>query len=142
MRVEEKPRPVRCGDRSRHEVSDGDRIVDDERLLLPGQRRVEFRIGASVHLDGKAPRLDTRTDLDRYVQGRGADLLEPEAVLVDEVEGEPIAARRPWGRDGQLELDRRTWLDDVRERGPRAAPHDGVAERIEPVVGELDSFLA
>jgi hypothetical protein len=45
MRVEEKPRPVRCGNRSGDEMGNSDGILDDERLLLPGQRRVEFVSG-------------------------------------------------------------------------------------------------
>ena len=71
-----------------------------------------------------------------------ADLGEPEAVLLDEVEREHVAAGRADDVDGQLDVDRRARRHRVRERGPHAVPDDRVAARVEPVVGELQPVVA
>ena len=78
---------------------------------------------------------DPRRHLDIELERSGADLGEPEAVLLDEVEGEPVAARRPRRRDREVELDPLLGRDVVRQRGARPVPDDRVAERVEPVVG-------
>ena len=71
--------------------------------------------------------------------GAHADLLEPESVLLDEVEGQPVGARRTRRGDRELELDLLSRCDRVRQRCPRAVPDDRVAERVEPVEGRLDA---
>jgi len=85
---------------------------------------------------------DPRLDFDGEIERRGADLLEPEAELLDEVEGEAIASGRA-GRDhGDVELHGLAGLDPPRKRSANAVPDDRVPERVEPVVRELDAFPA
>jgi hypothetical protein len=63
-------------------------------------------------------------------------------VLLDEVEGEPVAAGRPGGDDARIELELLAGLDDPRQRRAHTVPHDRVPERVEPVVRELDARAA
>ena len=72
--------------------------------------------------------------------GVRADLREPEPVLLDEIEREPVRARRPWRGDVQLQLDLLPRGDGVRKRRAGAVPDDRVAERIEPVEGRLHAL--
>ena len=61
-------------------------------------------------------------------------------MLLDQVEREPIAAWRSGGEHVRVELDRLAWVDDVVERRANAVPEDRVPERVEPVVGEMDTL--
>ena len=116
------------------------RIVSCERLLLGGERRRRLRVRGAVKDDLEAAFRDPRLHVDGDVQRRRADLLEPEAMLLDEVEGEAVAPLRAWGDDRHLDLDRLARFDGPRQRGANAVPHDRVSEGIEPVVRDLDSL--
>ena len=71
--------------------------------------------------------------------GVGADLGEPEAKLLDEVEREPVAARRLRRTHGSVDLDLVARRDGAAEVDARPVPDDRVAAVVEPVVGELDA---
>ena len=88
-----------------------------------------------MHPDLERANGDARGDVDVDLERARADLREPEAVLLDEVEGEPVGARRPRGRDGQLELDALPRGHRMGKHRARSVPDDRVPERIQPVVG-------
>ena len=123
-------------------MRDGSRFVLDERLVLRRERRLELRVRRAVDLDRKRPLVDARANGERDVERRRAELLEPEAELLDEIEREPVRAWRPRGDDRRLELDLLAGHHHLGERDAAAVPDDRVAERIEPVVGELDALAA
>src|SRR5579864_3175810 len=79
-----------------------------------------------------------RRHLDVALERRVAELREPEPVLLDEVDCEPVAARRDWAAHRDLLAERRTRFDRPRERGADAVPDDRVAALVQPVVGEVD----
>src|SRR5215831_5830482 len=87
--------------------------------------------------DGQPP-LDPRRDVDVDLEPRVADLREPVAPLVDEVERELVCA----GAQGRAQLDALldllAGLDRARDRRPDLAPDDRVAAVVEPVVRDLD----
>ena len=85
---------------------------------------------------------DPRRHLELDVERGAADLLEPEPVLLDEVEREPVGARRARRRHGELELDPLPGGDGVGQRRSGPVPDDRVAERVEPVEGGLDAVRA
>ena len=140
MCVEQEARPVRRGGGSRHEMSDGCRVRGDERLLLLRQRRIGYWVASTVDDDAQPPLLDPRSHLDRQVERRRPDLLEPEAVLLDEIEREPVPAWRTGRHHARSELDGVTRSHDVAERRADAVPHDRVSQRVEPVVRELNTL--
>jgi hypothetical protein len=87
VRVEHAADPVRGRDDARREVGDGLRLLGrDGRLVLRVERA---RVRA---LDGEPP-LDPRRDLDEPARRLAAELLEPGAVLGDEVDREAVATR-------------------------------------------------
>jgi lipopolysaccharide transport system ATP-binding protein len=140
--IEEEARPVGRGQRSGHEMGDGDGVFLDERLLLRRECCLDVGVRRATQLHPQAALIDARLHLDRELERRRPELLEPEAILLDEVEREAVAARRAWRDDGDLQLDGVPRLDDIRKRRTNAVPDDRVSERIEPVVCELDSVLA
>ena len=71
-----------------------------------------------------------------------ARLREPEAVLLDQVDREPVRAGRPRPDEPELQLDDLARLNRLRERRPLAVPDDRVPERVEPVRAELDALAA
>src|SRR5579859_2467034 len=79
-----------------------------------------------------------RRHLDVALERRVAELREPEPVLLDEVDCEPVAARRDWAAHRDLLAERRARFDRPRERGADAVPDDRVAALVQPVVGEVD----
>src|SRR5262245_727470 len=92
--------------------------------------------------DAEPPCFDPRPHVDLEVERGRAELLEPEPVLLDEVEREPISTGRP-GRDhARIQLELLARLHDVREWRTHAVPDDRVPERVEPVVRELDAHAA
>ena len=93
-------------------------------------------------MDGEATLVDPRPHVDGEIERRRAQLLEPEAELLDEVERQAVAAGRPRRDEWYIELDARARRHDVGERRAAPVPDDCVPERIEPVVRELDSFAA
>ena len=94
VRVEHAPRPVRRGQRAGNEMRDRDRVLP-RRAAPPGRER--GRRLARRRRRGRRRRVaarDARRDVDVELERRRADLGEPEADLLDEVEREPVAARR------------------------------------------------
>ena len=142
VRVEQEPRPVRRRGRARDEVGRHRRLALDERLLLGGERGRGPLVGAAVDDHAEAPLVDERQDVDLDLVRGHADLGEPEAVLLDEVEREHVTAGRADDVDGQLDVDRRPRRHRAGERGPEPVPEDRVAARVEPVVGELQALVA
>ena len=116
-------------------------VLGDERLLLRGQSRIRLGIGSAMQHDLESPLGDPRLHLDREVERHRSDLLEPEAVLLHEIEREPVAPLRTRRDDRHVELDLLARRDDSRQRRSDAVPHDRVPERVEPVIRELDSLL-
>ena len=137
--VEDPPRPVGSGKRAGDEVGRGDGVLRDKRLLLRGERGGRLLVGAAVDDDREPARVDPRPHVDRQLEWRRADLGEPEAVLLDEVEGEPVGAGRLRDVELELELDGLAGLDRMSEGRSRPVPDDRVAAVVEPVVGELDA---
>ena len=82
------------------------------------------------------------SDVDLDVARRDPHLGEPEAVLLDEVEREDVAAGRAHPVHGDVELERLARRHGVRERRAHAVPDDRVAAAVEPVVGELEPVRA
>ena len=89
-----RARPVRLGKRAGDEVGGGDGVLVDERLLLRGERCRRLGVAAAVDDDRQPALGDPRRDLDVELERRRADLREPEAELLDEIEREPVAAGR------------------------------------------------
>ena len=142
MCIEHPSRPVGGRERAGNEVCDRDSSFGDERLLLCGDRRFGLVVGLPVEDDAQATSGNARLDLHRDVEWSRSHLLEPEAQLLDEVEGEAVAPGRPRRDDDGFELHRLTRLDNSRERSARTVPHDCIAERIEPVIRELHAVPA
>ena len=121
-------------------MRDRDGVGLDEGLVLRCQRRCRRRIcAAAVDADTEPSLADTRRDLDVDREGSAADLFEPETMLLDEVEREPVGARRSWRRHRKRDLDTLTGSDGVRQRCSRPVPDDRVAEPVEPVERGLDA---
>jgi hypothetical protein len=95
-----------------------------------------------VHPDGEPAVVDAGPDLHREVERGRADLLKPEAELVHQVEREAVETRRTGGCQRRLELDGLARAHEGGKRRARAVPEDGVPERVEPVVRELDSLAS
>ncbi len=144
MRIEQEARPTGRRDRPRHEVSDRDGagLVVGKALLLRCERCRRRRIGAAADTNGERSFRDPRRHFDLDVERAGADLREPEPVLLDEVERQPVRAR--WARrgHGELELDPLAGSDGAGQVGSGAVPDDRVAERVEPVEGRPDAVRA
>lgn len=119
-------------------------LLGDDRLPLSGQRVARFGLvaGAGRHKDREPASVDRRPHLDIDLEWRGADLGEPEAELLDEVEREPVAAGRLRREQTEFDLDLVAGRNCPREGGARAVPDDRVAAVVEPVVGDLDAGLA
>ena len=77
-----------------------------------------------------------RQHLDVLLERRVADLREPEAMLLDEVDGEAVAAGRDRAAQRELLPQRLARSDGALERRARAVPDDRVAALVEPVVRE------
>ena len=136
--VEDEAGPPRLGRRPRDEVRDGDDVVVHDRLVERCERRGRDRVLTPVESDAETTHADSWGDLDIDRERRTADLLEPEAVLFDEIEREPIGAGRPGRGYLELELDAVARRDGMGERCPRSVPDDGVSELVEPMEGNLD----
>ena len=106
VRVEQPSRPVRRRSRAGDEVGDRSRLVGHDRLLLGGERGRRRLVRAAVDAHAEAAFGDPRQHLDLHLERPQAELLEPEAVLLDEVERQPVAPRRArrQQRDGELDL--------------------------------------
>jgi len=140
--IEQKAGPIPSGHGPRDEVCNRRRGFRDDRLVLPFERGCGLRILASGHDHAESALLDPRQHLDRKLERRRAELLEPEAVLLHEVECEAIATRRSGGEELCPDLDRLSRPDDVGEGRANAVPDDRVPERVEPVIRELNAFVS
>ena len=82
-----------------------------------------------------------RQHLDVLLVRRIADLREPEAALLDEIDREPVRPGRDRAAQRQRLPQRLARRDGTLERRPRAVPDDRVATLVEPVVGEEEPLL-
>jgi hypothetical protein len=105
-------------------------VRDIDPLLPVG---LEIGLGREEGAGGRGvARGDVHVDLGREV----AELREPEAVLVHEVEGEPVAAGRDRAADLELGVDALPGCgSDV---APQAVPDDRVTAVVQPVVREIE----
>src|SRR4051795_9108996 len=69
------------------------------------------------------------------------ELGKPEPMLLDEVEPEPVAARRDRRPDRELLPQLGAGLDVMIERRPKAVPHDRVLALVEPVIREEEAVF-
>ena len=97
MGIEDEARPVWIGLCSADEVGDRDRVSLDDRLILTCQRAGGVGMRAAVDDDLETACCDPRGHVHLDIEDLGADLGEPEVVLLDEVEPESVA---PWGARG------------------------------------------
>ncbi|MDE3191277.1 MAG: uroporphyrinogen decarboxylase [Acidobacteriota bacterium] len=107
--------------------------VQGPRTLGPVGRRL--RVADERARPGGVAREDVDVALQRVV----AELREPEAALLDEIEREAVAARRDRPAEGHLLPQRRARLDGPLERRALAVPDDRVPALVQPVVGEEDA---
>ena len=142
MRVEQQARPVRRGNSSGTEVRDRNSLVCDDGLLLGRQSRRGLVIVPADDNRSETPRRNSRPDLHLQVQRRSANFGEPEAVLLDQVEREDVAARRARRSYRNFDLDCFTRRDRPAEGSPQPVPDNRVPERIEPVVRESHAGLS
>ena len=106
VRVEHAARPVGRGNRAGDEVRGRDRVRPSTSgsSCAASAATVSASV-AAVDDDRQAPLGDPRRDVDVELERRRADLREPEAELLDEVEREPVAARRLRRPQERLQLD-------------------------------------
>jgi uroporphyrinogen decarboxylase len=142
VRVEQPARPVGRRHRARDEVRDRGRLVLDDRFLLRRERGRRLGVVATVNMHGEAAFGDPGQDLDLGLERHDPHLREPEAVLLDEVEGDPIAPGRARRADRQVQRQGFAGRDRSAQRGAQSVPVNGVAERVEPVVRELHALAA
>jgi len=135
--VEDPARPVGFGDDSRRQPGDRLGLLQADGGLFEVCERP--RIGTA---DGQRPALETRTDRRVPLQRHVAELCEPVAVLLDQVEGEPVWPCRDRRPHPDLPPDAFPRLDRPLERMAGAVPDDRVPAFVEPVVSELDSLAA
>ena len=95
-------------------MCDGNSFALDRGLLLGGESRCRRGIGTAVDVNGETARGDPRRHLEFDLERRAADLLEPEPMLLDEIERQPVCTRRPRRGDGKLELDLLSGSDGAR----------------------------
>ena len=133
MRIEDESGPAGRGHCSGNQMSNRSLVLGDDRFVLSRQRGRRQRIVTSVDENRESPGGDARRDVDVDRKRRAPDLLEPEAVLLDEVERQSIRAGRPRSGDTKRELDLLAGRDRVRKRRSWPVPDDRVAEPVEPV---------
>src|SRR6266852_1007081 len=80
-------------------------------------------------------------DVDVLLEGRVAELGEPEPVLLDEVDREAVAARRDRRAQRNGLSQRLARLHDLLERRAQAVPDDRVPPLVAPVVAEKETVL-
>ncbi len=136
--VEDEAGPSRLGRRARDEVGDGHGVGLDNRLIECREGRGGERVLTSSKTDAETTLADPGSDLDVDREWATANLLEPEAVLFDEVEREPIRPRRSRRSHRELELDAIAGRDGMRQWRAGPVPDDRVPELVEPVEGSLD----
>jgi uroporphyrinogen decarboxylase len=78
-----------------------------------------------------------RGDLDVEVGGVVADLCEPEALLVDEIEGE--AVRPGWDRAAQVELPVHALAGGRAHLVAEPVPEDRIVAPVQPVIREVEA---
>ncbi len=139
--VQQESRPVGSRLRPRDEIGDGKRALGDQGLLLHRKSAPSRGVVRSVHDDAQAAFGDSRPYVDGNVERCRTQLLEPEAMLLDEIEGEAVAA---WGTGSDhlhVELDLFARLYRPAKGRTNAVPDDWVPERVEPVVCDLNTLL-
>jgi hypothetical protein len=144
VRIEDSPAPVGLRPAARGEIRDRIALLADL-LLLGGERRPGCGDELGVALadaNDESPILQPRSHSDRNLERGVADLGKPEAMLVDEVEGEDVVARRNGRRHPNRKLESLARRHRVRQASAAPVPDDRVAEGVEPVIGELDAFVA
>ena len=122
-------------------MGDGNRVgfLLDDGLFLHGERSGRRGVGGAVDPDGERPLGDPRSDVDGDLERGGPDLREPEPVLLDEIESEPVRTGRARRGDRKLELDLLPRGYDMGQGGSGPVPDDRVPERVEPVEGCPDA---
>jgi uroporphyrinogen decarboxylase len=111
-------------------------LVQLARPGVPVLARLRIRREVRACLARIAPR-----DVDVFLEGRVAELGEPEPVLFDEIDREAVAP----GRDRRAQCDglpqRLARLHDALEWRAQAVPDDRVPALVEPVVAEKETVL-
>jgi uroporphyrinogen decarboxylase len=110
-------------------------LVERSDALVPIGRRL-----CTGRQEGPCAACVPRDHVDVLFERRIAELGEPEAVLLYEVDREPVAAGRNRAPEGELLAERLAGLDRARERRARAVPHDRVPSFVEPVIGNEQSL--
>ena len=111
-------------------------------LLLGGEGSHCRWIGTAVNANGETALGDPRRYLQLDLERSAPDLLEPESMLLDEVERQPVCTRWPRSADGELDLDPLAGGNVAWQRRAGAVPDDRVAERVEPVERRLDAVCS
>ncbi len=106
------------------------------RELEPVVRRL-----GTVREEGARGRCVARHDVHNLLERRVAELGEPEAELLDDVDGEPVAARRDRRAQHEPLPQPLTRRDGTVERGAATVPDDRVAALVEPVVRDEEPVL-
>ena len=101
--VEQDCRPVRRRFRARDQMRDRQGVVENGGLVLRRECRRRGGVVAPVDSNAEPALADPRENVDVDRERETADLLEPESVLFDQIEGEPVAAG--WARSVDLELE-------------------------------------
>ena len=140
VRVEHDGRPVGSRAGACNEVGHGDCVVIDEIFVLRGERSSCSGVGSPVDADAEPTGADSWCDVDVDRERGAADLLEPETVLLDEVEREPVGPGWSGSRHRELDLPSLAGCDRRRKRRPRAIPDDRIVEPVEPVERGLDAI--
>ena len=98
---------------------------------------------------GAAPGCRADANRERAARQAGSDLCleleravaefgEPVAALGDEVQRQPVPARRHWRHHREPHLRSRCRRDAFPDRAEDPAPYDRISERVEPVVRDAD----
>ena len=117
-------------------------FVLDRTLLLGCECGLGGRIRTTMDANLETTFGDPRSNVEVDREGGTADLLEPESVLLDEVERQPIRARRTRRAHCELDLDPFPGGNGVRQWRSGPVPDDRIAKRVEPVKRRLNAVLS
>ena len=138
--VEDDGGPSGLGCCARDEVRDDDGVRLHDRLVERRQSCSRDRVRTSTNPDAEPTLGDPRSDVDIDRERTAADLLEPETVLFDEIESDPIGAGRSRRGHAELEVDAVSGCDRSGKWCPRPIPDDRISQAVEPVEGGLDAL--